>query len=129
MFLCNGSSELNSHIIHPDWRLTLDHVLLTITIPIAEEFFQSSKLTIPKKSKEEEKFIKKVISIFKSLNTSLITNCESLKQIVNSLASGLEQAWFSNARNINITKHSKKWWNDDCNQSLSKYRESKTLED
>jgi len=69
-------------------------VLLTITIPIAEEFVQSSKLTIPKKSKEGEKFVKKVISIFKSLNTSLITNCKSLEQIVNSLASGLEQAWF-----------------------------------
>ena len=92
-----------------------DHVPLTITIPIIEEFIQFSKLMIPKKSKEEEKFVKVVISIFKSLNTSSITNCESLKQIVNSLAVGLEQAWFSNTKNVNITKHSKKWWNDDCN--------------
>jgi len=84
---------------------------------------------IPKKSEKEEKFIKVVISIFKSLNTSSITNCKSLEQIINSLASRLEQAWFSNAKNVNITKHSKKWWNDDCNRSLSKYRESKTLED
>ena len=109
MFLCNGSSKLNGHIIHPDWQLMLDHAPLTITIPITEEFVQSSKLTIPKKSKEEEKFVKEVISIFKSLNTSSITNCESLEQIVNSLASRLEQVWFSNARNVNITKHSKKW--------------------
>jgi len=90
MFLCNGSSELNSHIIHPDWQLTSDHALLTITISIAEEFIQSFKLTILKKSKEEEKFVKEVISIFKSLNTLLITNRESLEQTVNSLASGLE---------------------------------------
>jgi len=129
MFLCNGLSKLNSHIIHPNWQLISDHTPLTITIPIAEEFIQFSKLMIPKKSEEEEKFIKVVISIFKSLNTLSITNCKSLEQIVNSLASGLEKAWFSNAKNVNITKHSKKWWNDDCNQSLSKYRELRTLED
>ena len=129
IFLHNGASELNSHIIHLDWRLTSNHVPLTITIPIAEEFVQFSKLTIPKKSEEEEKFIKEVISIFQSLNTSSITNRESLEQIINSLASGFEQAWFSNAKNINITKHSKKWWNDNCNRSLSKYRESRTLKD
>jgi len=32
MFLHNGSSELNSHIIHPDWRLISDHMPLTITM-------------------------------------------------------------------------------------------------
>ena len=129
MFLRNRSSELNGHIIHPNWWLMSDHAPLTITIPIAEEFVQSSKLTIPKKSEEGEKFVKEVISIFKSLDTSSFTNRESLEQIINSLASRLEQAWFSNTRNVNITKHPKKWWNDDCNWSLSKYRESRTLED
>ena len=129
MFLHNRSSKLNSHIIYSDWWLTLDHAPLTITIPITEEFVQSSKLTISKKSEEEEKFVKEVISIFKFLNTSLITNCKSLEYIVNLLASGFEQVWFSDTRNVNITKHSKKWWNDDCNWSLSNYRESRTLED
>ena len=79
MFLHNGFSELNDYIIHPDWQLTLDHVPLIITIPIVEEFIHSSKLTILKNSEEEEKFIKKIIDIFKSLYTLLITDCDSLE--------------------------------------------------
>ena len=79
MFLHNGFSKLNDYIIHPDWQLTLDHVPLTITIPIVEEFIHSSKLTILKNSEEEEKFIKKIIDIFKSLYTLLITDCDSLE--------------------------------------------------
>jgi len=129
IFLCSGSRELNKHIIHPDWHLLSDHAPLTITIPITEEFIHSSKLKIPKNSKEEEIFVKEIINIFKALNTLSITNHELLEYTVNSLATRIEQAWLSNAKNINITKHSKKWWNDNCNRSLSKYREFRNLED
>jgi len=129
MFLCSRSRELNKHIIHLDWHLSSDHVPLTITIPIAEEFIHSSKLKIPKNSEEEEIFVKEIINIFKALNTSLFTNHESLEYTINSLATRIEQAWLSNAKNINITKHSKKWWNNNCNQSLRKYRESRNIKD
>ena len=86
MFLCSRSRELNEHIIHPDWRLSSDHVPLTITIPIAKEFIHSSKLKILKNSKEEEIFVKEIINVFKALNTLSIMNCESLEYIINSLA-------------------------------------------
>jgi len=115
MFLRSGSRELNEHIIHPDWHLSSNHVPLTITIPIAEEFIHSSKLKIPKNSEKEEIFVKKIINIFKALNTLSIMNHESLEYTFNSLATRIEQAWLSNTKNINITKHSKKWWNDNCN--------------
>jgi len=101
--------------MHPDWRLSSDHVPLTITILITEEFIYSSKLKILKNSEEEEIFVKEIINIFKALNTLLIMNRESLEYTVNSLATRIEQAWLSNTKNVNITKHSKKWWNDDCN--------------
>jgi len=115
MFLHSRSRELNEHIIHPDWCLSFNHVPLTITIPIAEEFIYSSKLKIPKNSEEEEIFVKEIINIFKALNTSSFTNHESLEYTVNSLATRIEQPWLSNTKNVNITKHSKKWWNDNCN--------------
>jgi len=115
MFLHSGSRELNKHIIHPDRRLSSDHVPLTITIPITKEFIHSSKLKIPKNSKEEEIFVKEIINIFKALNTLSIINHESLEYTINSLATRIEQAWLSNTKNINITKHSKKWWNNNCN--------------
>jgi len=96
-------------MIHPDWRLTSDHAPLTVTISIEEEFVQTAKLLLPKKSNEKEVFIKEVFSIIKSLNTLNLLNQESLEQVVNLLVVRTKQAWNANARKVNITKHSKKW--------------------
>ena len=38
MFLRFGSAELSNHYIYPNWQLALDHILLTITIPIIKEY-------------------------------------------------------------------------------------------
>ena len=108
MFLCSGSSELNSHIIHPEWRLTSNHVLLMVTISITEEFVQTSKFSILKKSDKEEVFIKDVILIFKSIDTLSMSNQESLEQVVNLLVLRINQAWNVNTRKVNIIKCSKK---------------------
>jgi len=74
MFLHSGLSKLNNYVIHLDWQLTSDHVPLTVTIPIMEEFIQTSKLSLPKKSEEEEAFIKEVSSIISFINTSNLSN-------------------------------------------------------
>ena len=79
MFLHSGLSELNYHSIHSNWHLISDHVSLTITIPIKEEFVQLSKFSLSKKSEEEEIFVKEVIAIFKSLDTLTLLNQESLE--------------------------------------------------
>jgi len=129
MFLCSGLSELNNHAIHPEWQLTSDHAPLTITIPIIEKLVLTSRFLLPKNSEEEEAFIKEVTLVFKSLDTSNLLNHVSLEQVVNLLVARVEQAWNANAKRANITKHSKKWWNEDCNCSLNKYRELRSLED
>jgi len=108
MFLYSGLSELNCHSIYPDWNLTSDYASLTITISIKEEFVQSSKFSLVKKSEEEEMFVKEVVAIFKSLDTLTLLNQEFLEQVVNSLVSKIDQAWNTNARKVNIMKHSKK---------------------
>ena len=129
MFLHSNSSKLNQHAIHPSWRLTSDHASLTITIAIEEEHMMNTKLSLPKKSEQEEKFIKEVISIFKSLDITNLGNCKSLEQTVNSLATSIEQAWKSNTRRVKIMKHSKIWWNNKCRRSLNIYKESRSFED
>jgi len=129
MFLRSDSSELNRHTIHPSWQLTSDHAPLTITIAIEEEHVINTKFYLPKSSKQEEKFIKEVISAFKLLDITNLGNCESLEQTVNSLATSIKQAWKSNARRVKITKHSKIWWNDEYRRSLNIYREFRSLED
>jgi len=128
MFLHSDSSELNRYVIHPSWRLTSDHTPLTITITIKEEHVMNTKLSLSKNSEQEKEFIKEVICVFKSLDTTNLIDHESLEQIINKLATSIKQAWNSNARRVKITKHSRIWWNEDCKQSLNTYRESRSLE-
>jgi len=73
---------------------------LTITITIEEKFIQSSKLSLPKKIKEEEAFVTEVVNIFKFLDTLILSNQESLEQVVNLLALRIDQAWNTNARKM-----------------------------
>ena len=73
-----------------------------------------NKLSISKNSEEEIMFVNKVMTIIKNLNTSNLTDCDKLEDIVNLLVSNIEWAWGKNAKWVNITKHSKKWWNKDC---------------
>jgi len=129
IFLHSGLSELNNHVIHLEWQLTSDHASLTITISIMKKLVLTSKFLLPKNSKEKEAFIKEVALVFKSLDTSNLLNHISLEQVVNLLVARVNQAWNANAKRVNITKYSKKWWNKDCNYSLNKYRESRSLED
>ena len=112
MFLRSNLSELNNHAIHLEWHLTSNHASFTITIPIVEEFIPTSKFLIPKNSEEEEAFSREAALVFKSLDTLNLSNHESLELVINSLVARIEQAW-----------------NEDCNCSLNKYRESRNLED
>ena len=90
MFLRSGSIELNNHSIHPDLCLISDHTPLTVSIPIAKENVNSSKLSISKNSNEEITFVNEVTTIIKNLNTSNLTDCNKLEDIVNLLASNIK---------------------------------------
>ena len=129
MFLRHGSSKINQHSIHPDWHLTSNHAPLSIVIPIVNEIISTSKLSIYQKSEQENAFIEEVISSFSNFDTSNITNKEDLKYMVNKLNSLVNQAWNKNAKHLRITKHSKKWWSEECNKALTDYRTSRSLYD
>jgi len=98
MFLQCGSSKINQHSIHLEWQLTSNHAPLFITIPIMDKIINTSKLPIQQKSKQEIAFIKEVISSFKNLDTSNITNKECLKYTVNNLDLLVNRAWNKNAK-------------------------------
>ena len=87
-----------------------------------EENVISTKLSIPKNSKEETAFVKEIIANLKNLNTSNITDSDKLENIVNLLELIIKQAWNKNAKQMRIMKHSKQWQNDECIQALDKYR-------
>ena len=109
MFLCNGSSKLNNHLIHPEQHLTSDHTSLTISIPIIEENINITKFSIAKNSKEEIAFIEDIITSIKNLDISNFSDNKSLEDIVNSFAFHIEHAWEKNSKQLNITRHSKRW--------------------
>ena len=107
VFLYSDSSELDSHYIYPESRLSLDHAPLSIEISIIEEVVQSLKFTILPKSDQEKAFINEVISNFKTLSTNNIDNSNKLDNVVHRLGLIINQAWKNNAKKSRLSKHSK----------------------
>jgi len=79
-------------LIHPDSRLSSDHAPLTITIPIVDVFVNTSKLSIPSNSEQESAFVKDIISIFKNLETTNITDKDNLESLVNHVKTSINRA-------------------------------------
>ena len=118
MFLYNGLSKLDNHLIHPNWRLSSDHASLTIIIPIVKEHINSGKCSIIKDSKEESTFIKDLTTFIRNINIFNMSDITSLDRAVNEFANTVENAWEKNLKIINITKYSKSWWNESCSRNL-----------
>ena len=128
MFLRSGSEELDHHLILPDYRLSSDHVPLTIDILIDTEIIQSTKLSITPGSDQEKKFIQEVISNLSIIDTSNIDNTEKLDLVINQIGSIIDHARSKNAKRTRISRHSKQWWTQLCSTAISKYRTSRSLE-
>ena len=128
IFLQNNSLGIISYSIHPDWQLTLDHVPLTVTIPISKKHIPTHKRTLIRNSVEEREFIEEVITSFTKIDTSKISNILELEEIILVWANIVDCSWMKHSKFVNITKCSKSWWNDKCNQDLVIYRFSKNIE-
>jgi len=58
-----------------------------------------------------------------------ISSKESLENIVQEYSRILHSTWYKFSKNVNITKHSKAWWNEECSIKLNTYCFFKSLED
>jgi len=121
MFLRLEFLKYDNHTIYPTWRLSSDHAFLTVNISIFKEHIQTRKHTLVKNSKEENKFINKLIEAIKGINMENIQNEEALNQIIQSLANVTERICYNNSKIINIMKHSKEWWNKQYCRDLENY--------
>ena len=129
MFLWFRSEKLDNHLIQPEWHLTSDHAPLTITIPIINEHFQTKKCMIIKNSNKEKLFIKDLIKVISSFSTSDLSDIDSLKTCIFSLAHSMEKSWEKHSKVVNITKYFKSWWDDSYKHNLDIYRSTKCIED
>jgi len=107
MFLRYESEELDNHTIHPNWQLSSNHALLTVTIPIVEEHVHNKKHSIVRGCEEEKSFINNLIKAIKLVDTNNLTDVESLENSIKSFANAIENTWDKNSKIVNITKHSK----------------------
>jgi len=128
VFLQPFSLKFNHHHIYPDWRLLSNHALITVNITISEECISTKWWSLIKGSDEENWFIEDLIQFIKNLNTTSIQNSESLEEIVQNLSIKIEDIWFKYSKTVNITRHSKAWWNEDCCYTLNKYWQTYSLE-
>ena len=107
MFLQYGSSELNQHSICPDSHMSSDHAPLIINIPIIDKFINTFKLLIAPNSEQETAFVKDLITIFKNIEMSNITNKNNLENIINCIRTSINWAWTKNTKRSRISRHSK----------------------
>jgi len=82
IFLQPTSDEFDNHIIYSEWRLSLNHIPLTVKISILEEHIQFRKRTPVKNSDEEAKFISNIINLVKSLDSNHIDSAGDLGNII-----------------------------------------------
>jgi len=108
--------------------MSLDHTPLIIDIPIIDEFINTSKLLIAPNSEQEMAFVKDLITVFKNVETSNITNKDNLEDIINHIGTSMNQAWTKNAKRLRISRHSKQWWTEECSKSLNNYRMTRSCE-
>jgi len=98
-------------------------------IAIEDENINEVKYSIAKNSEEEANFVKEVLFAIKKIDISDLSNISKLEEVVNSLTSSINSAWNKNSKHVKITKHSKSWWNKECNCALNNYRTTRSLED
>jgi len=76
---------------------------------IIDECIQTKKQFLIKNSDEENHFIKKLIDTIKNMDMSSIQSIETLENIIQILATNIDNTWHKYSKNVNITKHSKAW--------------------
>ena len=107
----------------------LDHALLTVTIPIEEQYADVHRCSISKDSKKEKSFIKDLIKDISSIDISNLSDTKSLENVVDLFAYIIERAWDKNSKIVNILRHSKCWWDTSCSRDLEKYRLTRNVAD
>ena len=100
-----------------------------VNISISKKFIQDRWQSIIRSSKEEEKFIIELMFTLGNINTTDISSKDSPENVVQEYARNSNYIFYKFSKNVNITKHSKAWWNNECSTKLNTYHLFKLLKD
>ena len=100
-----------------------------IYILVFEKHIQTKKHSLVKDSDEEKRFINELINYICEIDISNISDIVSLESSVLTITHTTESLWAQYLKTVNITKHSKSWYDLNCNRDLEKYRFLKYIED
>jgi len=64
-----------------------------------------------------------------ALNFSRLDSVDNLDSLSIAVSRVISNAWEANTRNITVTTRSKKWWNNECRDTLVAYRRIGARED
>ena len=106
-----------------------NHIPITVDIHIHEKWVQTRKWSLSKNSKEKAYFIKELIYFIRRLNTDPIPSINAIETIVQTFADNIDRIWYRHSKVVNITRHFKAWWDDNCYKDLDMYRHSKQIKD
>ena len=129
LFLNPTNPGFNNHSILPDKRHPSDHAPLSVEIQIGILDISIVKRSIKQGSEEESDFISHLISNIATLNSNSLVSHNDIESFSHKIEEIINTAWFSFSKEQHITKHSKEWWNQECSDSLSKYRTSGLFDD
>ena len=127
VFMNPNNAGFNKHILKPNICLLSDHVPLIIDVGIKEENIDFTFQVIKKDSEEEEAFIKDIIKGVKSIDTLDLKSQEDIQRCITTLSTIFKVAWSTHSMTKRITKHSKKWWNEQCTDCINSYHETRDI--
>jgi hypothetical protein len=102
----------------------LDHIPLLSKIHIRPSKLETTRITIPKKSDEEDAFMGDLYRLMRSVSVLPIMSQDRVEERVNAFASAFSTAWETNMVEVVIKSRSKDRWSKECSEAIKHYRES-----
>jgi len=124
LIFLNMSCAQVIYYIEPYFKRPSDHALLIVDLSITPKYIQMHRKILKQDSEEEVTFLLSVSERLFQLNFSALDSIAGL-DLLSKMISGLfANCWATYAKRITVTTHSKKWWNNECRDTLEIYRQT-----
>ena len=128
MFINPQNRGYNNHTIIEHHRFPSDHAPLLVKIQINAENTTILKRSIKPKSKNENKYDSYILTNVSSLRSDDLNTTDKVEKLTRDISNIFNTAWNHFSKERKITKHSKEWWDQECNNDLQTYCQARTID-